>query len=63
MTGYHLRDHAPLGGVVVEVTEHRELLEAMRSGDRKWMLEVLERHIDVPVPGAPERAGTAESKA
>ncbi|GIU95908.1 MAG: GntR family transcriptional regulator [Gaiellaceae bacterium] len=45
------------------VTEHRELLEAMRSGDRKWMLEVLERHIDVPVPGAPERAGTAESKA
>jgi DNA-binding GntR family transcriptional regulator len=44
------------------VAEHRELLEAMRSGDRKWMLDVLERHIDVPVPDAPEHAGTVGSK-
>lgn len=43
------------------VTEHRELLDAMRSGDRKWMLDVLERHIDVPVPDAPERIRPVES--
>jgi DNA-binding GntR family transcriptional regulator len=44
------------------VAEHRELLEAMRSGDRKWMLNVLERHIDVPVPDAPVRARAVGSK-
>jgi DNA-binding GntR family transcriptional regulator len=31
------------------VTEHRELLDALRSRDQDLLLEVLERHIQVPI--------------
>lgn len=42
------------------VEEHRELLEALRGGDPERMLEVLERHIAVPVPtSSGPAAGTA----
>ena len=32
------------------VDEHRELLAALQSRDPELMLEVLDRHIAVPVP-------------
>jgi DNA-binding GntR family transcriptional regulator len=40
----------------VMADEHRELLEAMQTRDPKIVLELLERHIDVPAPPEPEPA-------
>lgn len=39
------------------VDEHRELLEALQTRDPEKTLEVLERHIAVPVPTPPSHAG------
>lgn len=44
------------------VEEHRELLEALASRDPEQMLEVLERHIAVPVPTPPVTAAGKKAR-
>ena len=49
--------------LVQMVDEHRELLAALQSREPKSVLEVLERHISVPVPnGAAPAAGKGRSR-